>query len=349
MKKINSIIGLVFLTLLILILSFSYISIKGPVNIREESATEATGPILYMSPGINSKQLGESFNIDLYLDAKTERASASDITVTYNPAILKANSVTLGNFLPVVLKPSTINNGTITLSLGVAPTDPKTGVGKLATVNFTTLSYGTDTINYQTTTELAVISQTTSFISSLTGAIVTIESPTPTPTLTPVPTSTTAPLPTEPNSTPIPTPIVATMTPAPSVTPAGGSVITVYAAGTKAGHYPYYPNMSLIIEDHTVLQAMAVSGNPLLRQFVKYTYNSPVKLTPNQVRVSFTNDYYDRRHHEDRNLMIDKIEIDGIEYQAEAENVYTKYSRHSGCHSGFKKSEWLYCNGYLAF
>jgi hypothetical protein len=349
-----------------------------------------------MSPGINTKDLGESFNVDLYVDTKTERASASDITVTYNPAILRANSVTPGDFLPVVLKTGVISSGTITLALGVNPTDPKMGVGKLATINFTPIAYGSDTVNYMTSTELAVISQTGNFISSLTGTIVTVVAPTPTPTLTPIPsltplptaspiptatsipTSTPIPSPTSPWSTPVPTEVLTstpypTNTPHPTATsvpatpmltitssplptsapPTSGSVVVVYAAGTKAGKYPYYPNMKLIIKDHTVLQAMAVSGNPLLRQFVKYTYNSPVKVTPMQVRVSYTNDYSnrggDKRKREDRNLMVDKIEIDGVAYETEASNVYTKYSRHTGCHSGFNKTEWLYCNGYFAY
>jgi len=374
MNIVQSVLGALVLIALSMMLFFSYKMVKKPFVFKEESAVEANGPVLSIVPSLISKDLSQSFNVDLILDTKTEKASATEIVLVYNPTILRANSITPGSFLPVVLKTGAINNGTVTLALGVNPTEPKQGVGILATVNFTTLAYGNDTINYTAQTQLAVISQTTNFISSLTGSIITVAAPTPTPTLTPIPTFTpvpsntpipqpsATPLPTTPWSTPVPTNVpTVPVTPVPSSTPPSaptivppisGSVVTVYAAGTKAGRYSYYPNMKLIIDGHTVLEALAVAGNPALRQFIKYTHNSSVKVTPKQVLVKFTNDYYrrvGRRSYEDRNLMVDKIEIDGVEYQTEADTVYTRYTRHSGCHSGYLKSEWLYCNGYLAY
>lgn len=347
----ESIVSLIILAILTSVIFLTYRSITKPVKITEENALEANGPVLSMIPSILISSPGSNISIDLMIDTKAEKASAADIIINYNPAVLKANSITVADSLPVTLKAGLINNGTITITLGSQPTTPKFGIGKLATINFTVLTYGADTISYSAQTQLAVLSQTSSFVGSLAGSIITIPTPTTIPSSTPIP------LPTLPWSTPVPTEVTlptatsvpqSTPTPIPTVTPtAGGSVVIVYAAGTKAGHYPYYPNMKLVINDHAVLEALSVRGNPSIRQFVKYTYYSSDKVEVDQVKIKYTNDYH--RGREDRNLMVDKIEIDGVTYQTEANNVYTKSARHTGCHSGFRSKEWLYCNGYFAY
>jgi hypothetical protein len=334
---IGSVLGAMTLGMIVVMMVFTYKSLNSPVVIKKELAVEAGGPILYMNPDIANKNIGESFDVDLMLDSKSEKASATEITVTYDPTILKANSITPSGYFPILFKNGAINNGVITITLGCGPGNPKTGIGKLATINFTTIAYGDDTINYDTQTQLAVVNQTANFISSMMGTVVSVAEINPTSTITPTPLSTAVP-----SYPPI---HIGSTTPS---TSSEGSIITIFAAGTKGGRIPHFPKFKLYINNHVVFEALDVSGNFKLRKFVKYTYRSPVKVTHDQVKIAFTNDSFWRRN-DDRNLMIDKIKIDGVTYQAENASVTTRYSHGSGCRSGKRRSEWLFCNGYLSF
>lgn len=136
----------------------------------------------------------------------------------------------------------------------------------------------------------------------------------------------------------------------PSLPSAGqGSTIVIYAAGTPGKKQ--YPNMRLRINNVPVKTFKGVKGEIQNRKFDTFTYTHPTKVTPNMVRISFLNDYWNRRTGDDRNLVIDKVVIDGIEYQTEGPTIYSKgtWSSDNGCGGGFKKSEWLHCKGYFQF
>jgi hypothetical protein len=148
-----------------------------------------------------------------------------------------------------------------------------------------------------------------------------------------------------------PSPIVAvTPTPVPtSVTT--GSVIKIYAAGTAADGI--YPNMQLILAGRPSKTFNDVRGNVSSRIFNEYTFvvPVPVKITPDQVRVAFINDRYIGSNN-DRNLVVDKINIDGVDYQSEGLTVYSIGSWNNSlrsCSPGRYQTEWLVCNGYLEF
>ncbi len=177
-----------------------------------------------------------------------------------------------------------------------------------------------------------------------------VASPTIAPTATPLPTVTPTPtiLP-----TPTPTPTIApTATPQPTVTPAPtvGSVIKVYAGGTI--YKNTYPTMRLQILNtstnawDTVQTWTNVNGDANTPTYKEYSFSSPKKVISNQIRVRFTNDannWFGKRT-EDRNLRVDRINVDGVDYQSEAASVYT-----TSCSSGYKKTEWLNCNGYFQY
>ncbi len=150
-------------------------------------------------------------------------------------------------------------------------------------------------------------------------------------------------LPNCPSPTPSPTPIP-TSTPA----PVGGSTVRIYAAGTPSNSL--YPNMSLIINGTTVRSFNSVRGDPNTRNFLEFSYSSPIRVSHEQVRVRFTNDS-NGGFRNDRNLVIDRINIDGVDYQSEAPSVYSTgtWNAATGCRSGFKQSEWLHCNGYFEY
>lgn len=146
--------------------------------------------------------------------------------------------------------------------------------------------------------------------------------------------------PAQPSPTPVPTP---------SANPIGSNLI-IYAAGTIAKGV--YPTMKLTVNVNgswkDVFTWNNISGNPATRSFSSYTYQSPTKLAHSAVRVKFTNDTHTTT--EDRNLVVDKINIDGVDYQTEANSVYGSGALKNGsCTKGYLLTEWLNCNGYFQY
>jgi len=74
-----------------------------------------------------------------------------------------------------------------------------------------------------------------------------------------------------------------------------------------------------------------------------------VKLKNPQISIRFTNDEDDGK--EDRNLVVDKMVLDGVTYQTEDDDTYSTgtYTRGEGCTDGRKKSEILSCEGYFRY
>lgn len=126
-----------------------------------------------------------------------------------------------------------------------------------------------------------------------------------------------------------------------------GSSVKIYAAGSAADGI--YPTMDLLIKDKIVATFKDVSGNIGTRQFLTFEYNSLEKVTSSDVKVRFTNDL--RNYTGDRNLVVDKISVDGIDFQSESSNVYGTgvWTSNIGCTEGNLQTEWLYCNGYFKY
>lgn len=129
--------------------------------------------------------------------------------------------------------------------------------------------------------------------------------------------------------------------------PTTPSQISIFAAGTPA--FNDYPSVELLINDIKVQTFYWVAGNPYNREFVQLNYLHPDKVHPEQVSLRFINDATNA--FEDRNLIIDRITIDGVEYQTESPSTYSTgtWSSDNGCQSGNKQSEWLHCNGFVQF
>lgn len=126
------------------------------------------------------------------------------------------------------------------------------------------------------------------------------------------------------------------------------STIVVFAGGSAGNGV--YPTMQLLINNRVVASWDNVNANGALRQTKQYTYTSPIKITArDQIRVSFINDYWSNTS--DRNLFVDKIIFDGFTKETEASSTYSTgtWSATNGCGPGFKRSEWLACNGSFIF
>lgn len=124
---------------------------------------------------------------------------------------------------------------------------------------------------------------------------------------------------------------------------ATGSAIQIFAAGATGQE-----NMELRIDNKRVA-SWTVGGDFNNRIFQERTHLHSSTVTPDRVRIAFTNDKYALPL--DRNLKIDRIIIDGVTYQTENSSVQSKgsWSRQKGCEGGFKGTEVLHCNGWFNF
>ncbi|TWU02788.1 DUF4347 domain-containing protein [Stieleria varia] len=123
--------------------------------------------------------------------------------------------------------------------------------------------------------------------------------------------------------------------------PGDGSTVTIFAAGYQGGE-----DMSLQIDGRTV-----ASWSNLTTQSAAFSVVSARPIQADSVRVVFTNDQYDPNEGVDANLIVDRIEIDGVVYETESPDVYSTGSwlPSDGIVPGFRESEMLNVNGYFQF
>lgn len=126
------------------------------------------------------------------------------------------------------------------------------------------------------------------------------------------------------------------------------STITIYAAGVPAGGQ--YPIIDLYVDGIFRQRYTITGGDVYYRAFNQYTYTHPGKVLSSQVRIEYVNDGYVAGR-EDRNVAIDKIVINGVSYETESSTTYSTgtWSQDTGCGAGYKRSEWLHCNGYFQY
>ncbi len=122
-----------------------------------------------------------------------------------------------------------------------------------------------------------------------------------------------------------------------------GSRLIVYAAGTELD--TIYPKIKVSINNKILHNYYGVQGDLRNRQFAQYYFYAPTKINPASVKITYINDEY-TSDQLDRNLVIDKINIDGKDF--ETENTAT-FSSSENCASGKLQSEWILCNGDVTF
>ena len=154
-----------------------------------------------------------------------------------------------------------------------------------------------------------------------------------------------------PPATATPPPVTATATPPPATATAvpTGSRIDVHAAGSASAD-GVYPTMELRIDDRAVRTWANVNGNPTTRPFPVYSYTHSSPVTADRVKIAFVNDKY-VSDDDDRVLRVDKLVIDGVAYESEAPATYSvgSWTAETGCTPGYKKREWLDCDGFFAY
>ncbi len=127
--------------------------------------------------------------------------------------------------------------------------------------------------------------------------------------------------------------------------PIDATAISIRAAGATGEE-----RMALQIDGETVREWGNFQGNARLREFVTFNYVHPTQVTADRIRVAFINDGRTATG-ADKNLDVDGITVAGVVYESEASSVFSTgvWDSATGCAPGFKQSERLHCNGYLAF
>lgn len=154
------------------------------------------------------------------------------------------------------------------------------------------------------------------------------------PSPTPIPTPTRTPSPT-PTRTPSPTP-------APTSAPGGNNPneIEVYAAGVGS------PTMQILVDDNVVATFPNIGGNPLTRNFIRYSYVPPQAVSVDRIKIAFINDS------SSRDLYVDRIVVGNVVYESEASTTYSTGAYSGGkCQfgGGYFRTEKLACNGYFRY
>ncbi|MGB3801481.1 MAG: sugar-binding protein, partial [Lewinella sp.] len=117
--------------------------------------------------------------------------------------------------------------------------------------------------------------------------------------------------------------------------------ISILAAGRQNTE-----TMELQIDGVTVESWTNVGGNARSGVFAEYTYTAEGFVEASDVRVAFIND-----RGGSRDLRVDGIIVNGERYESEATTTLSTGTFAAGtrCEPGFKRSEWLNCNGYFAY
>ncbi len=121
--------------------------------------------------------------------------------------------------------------------------------------------------------------------------------------------------------------------------PQTGSTITVFAAG-KSGE----ETVELEIDGEVEAVFTNVGGDFANGTSQTLTYEHPVPVVAEQLRVLFTNN-----NGPARDVRIDAIRIDAVTVQSEAGYSEGHWDRANGCAGGFEATEVLHCNGFISY
>ena len=124
------------------------------------------------------------------------------------------------------------------------------------------------------------------------------------------------------------------------------STVTIFAAGDTGTE-----SIQLNINDVVVSTFENVGGDADARQFQQLTFTTDQQISASDVRVQFSNDFFRPEDGFDRNVVIDRIEVDGRSFETESPTTF-----HTGIYGdggltgpGFLETEQLNINGLVAF
>lgn len=139
----------------IVLVTFGFFLLAGVGVTRVEAAS------LLFDPASSAIEEGETFSVDITIDAGTKQVAGTDIYITYDSSIVSLQSVTGGDYFPLVSNIPTTDKLYIS---GVIANqgEYKTGTGTVATLVFKGEAEGSTTLKFTcdlTQTETSKINQ----------------------------------------------------------------------------------------------------------------------------------------------------------------------------------------------
>lgn len=110
-------------------------------------ANAANAAVLKFSPTSKTVNAGDTFDIQVMVDAGTDEVSGTDAYILYDSSILQAQSVSEGTYFPYVTKD--IADGKVSVwGVVTDAATSRTGSGTLATITFKATQSGSATLQY---------------------------------------------------------------------------------------------------------------------------------------------------------------------------------------------------------
>ena len=124
------------------------------------------------------------------------------------------------------------------------------------------------------------------------------------------------------------------------------STVDIIAAGTTNQEI-----VELQIGGQTVTSFSQLGTGAFDGQFQTRSFTTADRVTADDVRLQFTNDFFDAATGLDRNVRIDAIVIDGVRFETEDSSVFSTgtFLDSDGIQPGFGRGELLHANGFFQF
>jgi len=91
------------------------------------------------------------------------------------------------------------------------------------------------------------------------------------------------------------------------------SAVEIFAAGATGQE-----NLDLFIDDQYITTFTSVGGDVDARSFERFVYETPETLQGSTIGIRFANDFYNPEQGVDANLLVDRIVVDGVNFETEA-------------------------------
>ena len=124
------------------------------------------------------------------------------------------------------------------------------------------------------------------------------------------------------------------------------SSVEIFAAGATGQE-----NLELLIDGEVVQTFYNVGGDASTRDFQKFTFHTDPAVTPGDIGIRFSNDKFDPARGIDRDLIVDRIVVNGVNVEAEDPSTFSTGVFADGglTGPGFFETEILNVNGTLTF
>lgn len=104
----------------------------------QQTTTQAnlTPVDLIFQPSQIRTERGTEFNADIYVNSNNNQITGTDLHIKYDPTVLTLKSIAPGQFLPKIIIPPVISEGSASISLGTDGNSGVAGNGVVATLLF---------------------------------------------------------------------------------------------------------------------------------------------------------------------------------------------------------------------